>query len=360
MGGVRKPFHVRQRKGSGFWWYDFTTKGQRFRGPLTVRRGADRSEAEREAGARWYEEAHRQGIPAPESAAERDTRKLIVRYVAEWLPVKARKRAGRYAELEELRLTLHVLPKFPLLDRITTSAWDDAQGEMHASGLKLDTIRKVTISLRQFLRWCGKVKVLPVVPSLNAPTGEEVAAEAPERRAFSEAERDRFLAAMAKLDARAHRIYTTLLYTALRKSGLERMLPTWINWDTGFATFPASAMKKRRATSFYLHPLAREAIRAELDGRERDLAPVFGRFDYDGHNGPERTGLFWKACRLAGIPLDGLTAHHVTRHTACSIAGNNGSTLAELMALGGWESPAMAMRYFHADAKQSKGAVERL
>jgi integrase len=371
MGGKRAPFHVRPHKGSPFWWWDFTIDGDRFRAPTHVLvgpGGGGKTEADRETAAAWLEECARQGKRADASAfgVETDTVTLVAKYIANEVSVRARKRAARYSEIEELRLMEHVVPRFPVVSMVTPTTWDEAQAEMHAGGLKLSTIQKVTISLRLFMRYCSRIGAVPVLPELRAPTGEEAAAEAAERRAFDEAERDRFLRAVAKLEARAHRVYTTLLYTALRKSGLERMLPRWIDWRTGYVTFPAGAMKKRRTRTFYLHPLARKAIKAELAARGNldPDQPVFGLFDYDGRrrnaDGTKR-GLFWRAVRVAKIKDQiGLTAHHVTRHTACSIAGNNGATLAELMALGGWDTPAMAMRYFHADAKQAKGAVDRL
>lgn len=365
MGGVRRPFHVRQKDGSPYWQLDCTIPGgDRVREALKTRIAddPDKRKADQEAGARWLALCRGAGL-RPEAGSEIGTAVLIAQYVETDLAARARKRGARYAEVEELRLNLHVQPRFASIQSITSASWKSAQDDMHEKGMKLDTIRKTTVSLRLFLRYCHGLGAISEIPTLTAPSGEEVALEAPDRRAFTEEERAAFLATMKKIDKRAHRVYTALLYTALRKSGLERMLPGWINWQTGFATFPASAMKKRKPRSFYLHPMAREAIRRELGGRERDLKPIFGRFDYDGHgknNAGERKGAFWKAIRAAGIDPDGLTAHHVTRHTACSIAGNNGATLAELMALGGWDTPAMAMRYFHADAKQAKGAIEKL
>jgi len=368
MGGKRGPFHVVKHKGSPFWWIDTTIEGHRIRRPLHVPIGpgdGGQREAAREAAAFWLQECARLGKRADAAALgiEADTLTLLSKYIVGDLAVRARKRGLRYAETEESRLTEHVVPNFPAIGMLTAAAWEEWQATAHASGTKLATIQRVTVSARLFLTFCARIGAIQLVPELRAPSGEEVAGEAPAREALSEAQRDRLLRELARLDVRAHRIYTTLLYTAFRKSALERLLPRWINWQTGYVTFPASAMKKRKSRSFYLHPLARKAIKGELASRGKldQDAPVFGAFDYDGHNASKgRQGLFWTAARRAKIPLDGLTAHHVTRHTACSIAGNNGATLAELMALGGWDTPAMAMRYFHADAKQSKGAVDRL
>jgi integrase len=359
MGGNRKPFHVRAKAGSAFWWADFTIKGKRYRPVLDLTRAddPDQRRATQAAGTLWLEERCRQGIKAA-APPDLDTETLIIRYVATELAAQARKRAARYLQIEKLRLNLHVVPRFPLVNGLTADAWDLAVADMHGR-LKLDTIRKITFSACVFLRWCAKIGAIALVPALRAPSDEECALELPERRAFTREERDRFL---LQLDGRPRRVYTVLLYTALRKISLERMLPRWINWQTGYVVFPGLALKKRKPKAFFLRKEAQDAIREEMAARgslDPDK-PVFGKFDFDGHNGAARSGIFWTACRAAGIPLQGLTAHHVCRHTAATIAGNDGATLAELMRLGGWETPAMAMRYMHASDEQARKVVERL
>ena len=365
MGGKRAPFHVRSRPGSPFWQFSTVIDGQKIRESLTTRVEEDPNQrkAGPEAGARYLHHCARIGAKAEAGAVETDTLRLLEQYVDTELAARARKRSDKYLETEETRLIRHVVPRFPTVDAITTRAWELAQAEIHAKGVKLATIQRVTVSLRMFLRYCAQIGAIAAAPTLTAPSGQEAASEASERRPFTEAERGAFLDAVGKLDPRAHRIYTTLLYTALRKGALEKLLPRWINWSTAYVTYPAGSLKNGKARSFYLHPLAQRAIKEELATRGdlRQDEPVFGSFDYDGHNSAKgRLGLFWTACRMAKIPLLDLTAHHVTRHTACTIAGNNGASLAELMALGGWETPAMACRYLHIDAKQSRAAVDRL
>ena len=46
--------------------------------------------------------------------------------------------------------------------------------------------------------------------------------------------------------------------------------------------------------------------------------------------------------------------------TTATLAGDAGASLAELMALGRWSSPQMAMRYMHENAKRSKAALKKL
>lgn len=361
MGGRHAPFHVKARQGSPFWQFSCTIDGQSIREPLSTRVAEDpnKRKAGPEAGARYLHHCSRLGAKAQVGAVQTDTLILLEQYADTELAARSRKRGPRYAEIEETRIVRYVVERFPTVEAISTRTWNLAQADYHAKGIKLATLQRVTVSLRLFLRYCVGVGAIPALPQLAGPSGQEAAAEAPERRAFTEGERDRFLVAVRKLDARAHRVYTALLYTALRKGALEKMLPRWVDWKTGYVTYPAGVLKARKPRSFYLHPLARKAIRAEMS-LDPDR-PIFGAFDYDGHNAKRgRIGLFWTACRSVKIPLRGLTAHHVTRHTACTIAGNNGATLAELMALGGWETPAMALKYMHIDAHQSRAAVEKL
>lgn len=360
---MRQPFKVYPRPDHGNWWVNFRLNGKRFRldtGVARPRGDVNEAEATRKGAALWLAECGRQGVEAalPESI-ELDTLTMLGEWVDGPLADHARKRNPRYAAQIETDIARHVVPRFPLLTQITVDSWNQAQLDMQDEErpLSLRTCQRVTVSLRLFLKFCEKRRVL-VGPKLETATAEEVAATQKDRRPFTKSERDRFLRSMRRLDDRAHRIYTALLYSALRKGASEKMLPRWIDWRTHYVTFPAGTLKNRKPRSFYLHPLARQAIRAELAARgslDPDQ-PVFGRFDFDDH----RQGLFWLAVRAAKIPEHGLTAHHVTRHTACTIAAQEGATFAELMALGGWRTPAMALRYMNIDGKLSRGAVERL
>jgi integrase len=66
--------------------------------------------------------------------------------------------------------------------------------------------------------------------------------------------------------------------------------------------------------------------------------PIFGAFDY--------RALFVHACEKAGIDSAGLTAHHVTRRTAATLAGEKpGASLSALKSQGGWRSSAVVDHY---------------
>lgn len=355
---MRRPFNVYPRKDHPNWWVNFRIAGKRIRLDTGVERASGKlneAEATRKGGALWLEECARAGVPA-EPQGELSTLDLLERWVQSDLAVRALKRNRRYADQIETDIARHVVPRFPLVSQINRRSWDRAQGELHAGGLTLRSIQRVTVSLRLFLRYCEDLGAIAEEPKLRAPAGEDVAVEQRERSPLTRAERDRFLAALRRQDPRAGRIYTFLFYTLLRKSTVEKILPRWIDQRTGYIRFPPGAIKsKKKDRSLWLHPKARAAVREELaaKGAIDPLAPVFGPFDYR-----EIFPAVLRAARIKTRP--GLVPHHIARHTGATIAADDGATLVELMALGLWETASQAQRYMHVDAKQSRRAAERL
>jgi len=55
--------------------------------------------------------------------------------------------------------------------------------------------------------------------------------------------------------------------------------------------------------------------------------------------------LFWQAVAHLKLDPEGLVAHYLGRRTGATIAAENGATDRELMANGGWTTPAMLVRY---------------
>ena len=65
--------------------------------------------------------------------------------------------------------------------------------------------------------------------------------------------------------------------------------------------------------------------------------------------------MFGRACRAAGIDGHGLTPHHVTRHTAATLAAEKPSaTLAGLMAQGAWRSASIPEKYLHPNLQAAR------
>ena len=75
--------------------------------------------------------------------------------------------------------------------------------------------------------------------------------------------------------------------------------------------------------------------------------PIFGPFNW--------RSLFIRTCRRAGIDPKGLTAHHVTRRTAATLAGEKpGASLASLKAQGGWSSSEVVDRYMRVSVEAAR------
>jgi len=55
--------------------------------------------------------------------------------------------------------------------------------------------------------------------------------------------------------------------------------------------------------------------------------------------------LFWQAIGALGLDPEGLVTHYVGRRTGATLAAEDGATDQELVAIGGWRTPAMLTRY---------------
>jgi integrase len=109
-----------------------------------------------------------------------------------------------------------------------------------------------------------------------------------------------------------------------------------------------------------LTPRCAEAIREELaDVKNIDPArPIFGRFNFHQAWGKERQGgVFGRALTMAGIDRHGLTPHHATRHTAATLALENGVSILGAMAQGGWDSMQSMERYTHQRLQHARQAA---
>ena len=90
-----------------------------------------------------------------------------------------------------------------------------------------------------------------------------------------------------------------------------------------------------------LTPRCAEAIREELSEAQNidPDRPIFGAFDFHQEwDDEEKGGIFGRALTMADIDRHGLTPNHVTRHTAATLALENGVSILGAMAQGGWDS----------------------
>jgi integrase len=348
------PWHVHSRPNTAVLHCNFTVAGKLVRRSTRER---DRTRAD-ESAARLYLEAHRRArVPVPDGIEAPRLSAVCSLYLADLKRKIDRGELSRgpsyfYDQKKAMKRTAK---RWASVDDVGPG-WKTALADWHAEKKKYATLRQETVAVRAMLRWCVESKMLATMPVLTPPTAEEANAEAAERRPMTESERDAFLAALKQLDVRAYRIYAIAFYSGARRSDLSRMTLRQIDWKSGFVTLPPKLTKSRkRDQSLYLHPRAHEALRAHVDEmRLADLdAPVFGDIDL--------RHWFVRALEQAGI-LDrhGLTAHHVTRHTAATLIGEKGATLAELMAFGRWATPSMAARYMKVSQAQAKAAASRL
>jgi integrase len=273
----------------------------------------------------------------------------------------------------------YVLPRWKRIEEITSDAWLQARRELHRKSggpLGARSIAHLANTLRRFLRFCHDLGAIASVPEIKSPPTKEQRAEEGKRAALTETTRDRFLNALLQLgERRAHRIYTCMFFSLLRKGELAALDDTWIDWKQQTITVPGEHSKSGEREVIDLHPLVGRALRAQLreNPRKKDEPgrPIFGRFDFHQANTPQlKGGVFGRACLKAGIAklredgtvnLAGLTPHHLARHTAATLAADSRSTtLAELMALARWRSSAMADRYLHPSVDAARRASRRL
>lgn len=257
--------------------------------------------------------------------------------------------------------TRRMLQRFAELEHINAVSFKAWSAELHASGLTWRTVQHQAHTVRTFLRWCSSAGHLELVPEIRGPSRKLVARTQAARRAMKPGERDRLLRYLVKLGKhRAARAYTCMFFSALRMGELEALTPRWLDRKARLIRIPAGDSKSGDVEEVFLDARVARAIAAEqADRRDREEAageapgsvveldrPVFGPFDC--------SRAFWAAVRALGLDAKGLTAHHVARHTACTLAADLTRDVRTLQAVGRWKSLEMVQRYLHPDARLSR------
>jgi integrase len=334
------------------WHYAFTVAGRRFRGSTGER---DRGRAESFLARQWYE-AHRQAkIPvAAGPVAQLDLAALSALWLAQ-LREHAAEHGPKYEARHKLD-TKYILRVFRLAGDVTDDAWKEGTRTLHAAGLSWRSLQHATVTLRHLMRFCKRTGAIDSVPELRPPSNKLVAKEQAPRRALSEGERDRMLAALWKAgDERPARIWAAMAYTGLRRSELRKLTLRWLETRAKLIRIPPWASKSGEEETVALHPKARQAIRQEAASREvAELdQPVFGGFDI--------RKAWARALTAAKVDKYGLTAHHSARHTFGTLLGQySRGDVTAVMAGGRWRSLAMAQRYVHASAERARATIKRL
>lgn len=340
----KQPFRLTHWPRSPFWYVVF-----RFQGKRVVRSTEQegRAAAEREAAQIWLQTTARSGAPTQAPGL------TLKEYADAWadsaLKARSERRGPRYAAAQEANVVNHVLTRFVRPTEVRTDAWDAACQDMHDDGLTWQTIQRVTSSARALLRYVYGDEA----PILHAPPAEDARLEAAHRRAMTAAERDEFMAQVAKIDQFAHRAYTVMFYSAMRESEVEKLRRRWI--VGAYIHFPAPSTKsKAPGQDLYLTPPVRKAI-SEQQAARGDISPdepIFGPFDL--------RRVFLRALKATGIDRTGLTAHHTARHTCATLAAEGAPSIAHLQAVTRHKSLAMVERYVHPNGELSREVLDKL
>jgi len=157
---------------------------------------------------------------------------------------------------------------------------------------------------------------------------------------------------MAELPSHLAAMAAFTLATGLRQSNVSYLTWDQVDMARGMAWIHADQAKARKAIAVPLNADALTVLRKRL-GRHPKYVFTFG-------NKPvARTSTkAWKAaCQRAGI-VD--FRWHDLRHTWASWHAQNGTSLQELMELGGWSTMEMVLRYAHLAGEHLKGAASRI
>lgn len=380
---------LRRRHGRDVWYARATLPGgERWEASTGVALTGDRGEASRKAAALYLaaitEFAGRRAAIPSSIAKDLELTDLAADYLADERATY-KGHDGRHHGRLETDIDRYILPRWTHVEQITSAAWLDARAALHKGNggdLGWRSIGHLANTLRHFLRWARAKGAIATVPEIESPKSKDQRAEQAPRKAMNAKQRDRFLQALRGMkEFRAERIYRGLFFSLLRKGELAALTLRWVNFGTRIVTVPADHSKSGETEEIHLHPDLARAIRGEMKARGKLTfdEPVFGKFDFHQANTPELLGgIFGRACLRAKlvklvpvkphgavpelvIDFDGLTAHHVTRHSSATIAaGKRGTTLEELMALGRWKDAQIPSRYLHPTVAAGRRASRRL
>jgi hypothetical protein len=254
-------------------------------------------------------------------------------------------------------LRLHILPRWQTPDAVTSASWESAREELHDDGQSWQSVKRIGKHLRTLLRFAKERGAISSVPEIRSPPRELIVREASETEPMTRRERDALLADLRRRgNTRALLCYEVMFFNLFRKSTVERMCASWIDWRKHVIRVPASKAKNAEGGTYWLHPRAEKALRTAA--RERAPGePIFGRFDH--------SNVFWGALERLGIASRnerrGLTAHHVARRTAATLLVDAGVSTKDRMAAGGWKSIEAAERYDRGEQiERSRRALRKL
>jgi integrase len=385
-----KHWELDRRSDSAYYQVVFYPPGG---GGRRVRRStgcSDEAQAQLRAGEIWVSEMRRAGAPVPEEIAAA-ARPLVEDVVAEFM-LELEQLAGQHREQYVARykadLNLYVTPKtdeelrearalkkspwqpsWRYLDEISTARWDDEQLRLHKSNggpLGARSLQVLTNTLRHLLRFAAKRGHITVVPELKAPSRAQVMQERRPRRAFTPAERERFLKAVAKYKPEDHgkalrvgtaaRFYEALFFTLFRRGEMWAIAPRWLDLEKSNINIPAAHSKSKKDETIPLHPRALRALQEQMKAagfkRADQDKPIFGKINV--------RPAYEFALAQTKIDPFGVTPHHTTRHTGGTILAKATNDREALKKAGRWRSDQSVEAYLHIDAEHARPLMAKL
>lgn len=373
-----RKWELRQRPGSPFYYAVFYLRGKGDRKRRYSTGTGDLAAAELRAGEIWVEEMRKAGQPIPveEAALARSGVVVAAASCIDRLEREASQHREQYARRHTEDLKLYIMPKtdeqiatarlagcepwqppWRYVDEITTAAWEHEKERLHHTNggpLKWASIRHLTVSLRKLLHNELALGRIENVPEVRPPSNKLVRQDEAPRRAYTAAERERFLKVIKPGYAKSWRFYTVLFFSLLRRGELFALTPRWVDFRQGWIRVPPTHTKSGDIEEIDLHPRAARALRAELREHEtvKTDAPLFGEHD--------ARKAFEYGLTAAKIDRYGLVPHHSTRHTGATMVGESTTDLLEIMAAMRVRSPQIAKRYLHVDAKRARRVMRKL
>lgn len=340
---------IYKRKGSPFWWYDFTWGGDRLR--RSSGKGT-RREAEIEAAAALHELQQHKGRLASGWGLDEI-------FGAYWQDVAQHRRTSGEI-FRQLALLTDILGKATPIARITNAMLMDYRARRRgmarpsktgpARAPKPHSINRELAMLRAALYHARDIygQQIPAISWKRI-----MASEAPERRRFLS--RDEWLA----LDAAAHpelrRIILAAVTTGLRRGNLLDL--TWRDVSLSAGTITIARTKNGKPHQLRIAAPLRTLL-IEMQAERIDAAAKTGRVPSATETLFDRTGLRrrWNAARTASGLAD--VRFHDLRHTFASWARQAGVDIADICEALNHSRISVTMRYAHIDPATHRTAFD--
>jgi integrase len=315
------------------WWVSFTSpNGAR------IRRSAGTEEKKQ---AQEYEDRLKAELWRVYKLGEKP-RRTWQETVVRWLQEKEHK-SDRYKDMAKLRwfdpflgtLYLDEIDR-ELIDRIGAAKKQEASPSTANRYLAL--LRSILRMARDEWEWVDKVPRVRLYPE-------------PKKRVrwITQEEAERLL---KELPSHLADMAAFALSTGLRQSNVSYLRWDQVDMARGMAWIHADQSKSRKAIAV---PLIEDAL--IILRRRIGQHPVYV-FTYKGKPVARTSTKAWKAATMrAGIED---FRWHDLRHTWATWHVQNGTSLQELMELGGWSSYEMVLRYAHLAGEHLLGAAQRI